>query len=51
MTIPFLDLKAQYSTIKEEIHTKIEEVCENTAFPDGLFVQPFEENFSYNEMN
>ena len=46
MTIPFLDLKAQYSTIKEEIHTKIEEVCENTAFSNGPYVRSFEKNFA-----
>jgi len=46
MTISVLDLKAQYSTIKEEIHRRIEEVCENMAFSNGPYVRSFEKNFA-----
>ena len=55
MIIPFLDLKAQYSSIKEEIHPKIEEVYENTVFSEGPYVWNFEKNFAkycvYDHMN
>ena len=36
--IPFLDIKEQYQSIKEEILTKIEEVCESAAFSNGPYV-------------
>ena len=45
MEIPFLDLKAQYQTIKKEVHKKIEEVCEDSAFSDGTYVKEFENSF------
>jgi dTDP-4-amino-4,6-dideoxygalactose transaminase len=46
MKIPFLDLKAQYSSIKDEIHTALENVLENTAFAGGPFVAEFEKKFA-----
>ena len=46
MKIPFLDLKTQYSIIKEEIQSKIQEVCYDTAFTNSPYVQSFEENFA-----
>ena len=46
MNIPFLDLKAQYRTIKDEIHAAIGEVMENTAFAGGPFVAKFEKDFA-----
>jgi dTDP-4-amino-4,6-dideoxygalactose transaminase len=46
MNVPFLDLKAQYQSIKEEINSKILEVCENTAFALGKYVHEFEGNFA-----
>lgn len=50
--IPFLDLKRQYKGIQDEIFTRFQEVCENTAFSDGPFVKQFEQNFaSYCETN
>ena len=45
MNVPFLDLKAQYSVIREEIESSLQEVMENTAFASGPFVQKFEEEF------
>jgi len=46
MNIPFLDLKAQYQTIKEEILPEINDVLENTAYILGKKVQAFEEAFA-----
>lgn len=46
MNIPFLDLKAQYNTIKNEILHEINEVLDNTAFILGKKVQAFEDAFA-----
>lgn len=45
MNIPFVDLKAQYHSIKKDIDNAIADVIENTAFIKGKFVEEFEENF------
>ncbi|MEO0238251.1 MAG: aminotransferase class I/II-fold pyridoxal phosphate-dependent enzyme, partial [candidate division WOR-3 bacterium] len=44
--VPFLDLKAQYHSIKDEVDRKLVEVCENTAFSMGPFVEEFEKKFA-----
>ncbi len=46
--IPFVDLKAQYLSIRSEIDTAIQQVLEQTAFIGGKnpFVQQFEESFA-----
>lgn len=46
MNIPFVDLKAQYNSIKEEINNSIQNVLEDTAFIKGQYVQEFESHFS-----
>lgn len=46
MRVPFLDLKAQYETIKDEIQAAIQEVIEKTAFAGGPFVEKFEKEFA-----
>jgi dTDP-4-amino-4,6-dideoxygalactose transaminase len=46
MNVPFLDLKAQYRDIKNEVDTKIQEVIDNTAFVMGKYLQSFEESFA-----
>jgi dTDP-4-amino-4,6-dideoxygalactose transaminase len=46
MQIPFVDLKAQYASIKREVDAAIAEVIENTAFIGGPAVKRFEENFA-----
>ena len=46
MNVPFLDLKAQYRAIKDEVHTAINEVIENTAFAGGPYVAKFEQEFA-----
>lgn len=44
--INFLDLKEQYSQIKEEVHVAIQNVIDKTAFSGGIFTKEFEENFA-----
>jgi len=46
MKIPFVDLKAQYKSIKSEIDNAISDVLENTAFIGGKNVSDFEQNFA-----
>ncbi|MHC4806023.1 MAG: DegT/DnrJ/EryC1/StrS family aminotransferase, partial [Planctomycetota bacterium] len=43
MQVPILDLKAQYSTIKNEVMQAINEVCESQSFALGPAVAEFEE--------
>jgi dTDP-4-amino-4,6-dideoxygalactose transaminase len=46
MKVPFLDLKAQYQSIKREIDQAIQQVLDSCAFAGGPFVQAFEKQFS-----
>jgi dTDP-4-amino-4,6-dideoxygalactose transaminase len=46
MKVPFLDLKAQYESIKEEINLAIQNVLDTSAFAGGPFVQRFEEEWA-----
>jgi dTDP-4-amino-4,6-dideoxygalactose transaminase len=46
MKIPFVDLKAQYLSIKDEIDEAIHSVIDETAFIKGKYVQEFEENYA-----
>lgn len=46
MNVPFLDLKAQYRSIKDEIQKEINEVLDNTAYICGKKVKAFEEAFA-----
>jgi len=46
MKVPFVDLKAQYDSIKDKIGNAIAEVINNTAFVGGAFVKQFEDNFA-----
>ena len=46
MRIPFVDLKAQYQTIKDQIDTAINEVVESTQFVGGAKLEAFENNFA-----
>ena len=45
MNIPFVELKAQYESIKGEIAAAIQEIIENKALTDGPFAKRFEESF------
>jgi len=45
-SIPCLDLKRQYISIKSEILPAIERVLDDTAFSGGKYVEMFEKNFA-----
>ena len=44
--IPFVDLKAQYDSIKDEINEAIQNVLDNTSFIMGEELKKFEEEFA-----
>lgn len=46
MNIPFLDLKAQYRSISQEINAAMQQVIDSCAFSGGKFVAQFEEEFA-----
>jgi dTDP-4-amino-4,6-dideoxygalactose transaminase len=46
MKVPFLDLKAQYNEIKDEIDEAICQVIDSCSFAGGPFVEKFEEEFA-----
>lgn len=46
MKIPFVDLKSQYFSIKQEIDSAIQNVLFDTAFIRGKYVDEFERNFA-----
>jgi len=46
MKVPFLDLKAQYDAIHDEIDEAMRAVVERTAFAGGPFVERFEQDFA-----
>lgn len=46
MTVPFVDLKVQYASIKKEIDAAIEAVITETAFIGGKHVKEFEQKFA-----
>jgi len=46
MRVPFLDLKAQYNSIRDEIAAALQQVFDRTAFAGGAFVEKFEEEFA-----
>ena len=46
MAIPFVDLKSQYNSIKEEVDKAISDIISNTAFIGGKAVNEFEEKFA-----
>ncbi|MFY0650659.1 MAG: DegT/DnrJ/EryC1/StrS family aminotransferase [Cyclobacteriaceae bacterium] len=46
MQVSFVDLKAQYNSIKPEIDAAIHGILDNTSFIGGPIVKEFEENFS-----
>jgi dTDP-4-amino-4,6-dideoxygalactose transaminase len=46
MKVPFLDLKAQYKSIKDEINESLQQVLDSCAFAGGPFVEKFENNFA-----
>jgi dTDP-4-amino-4,6-dideoxygalactose transaminase len=46
MRVPFLDLKAQYETIRDEIAAALQRVFDAAAFTSGPFVEQFEKEFA-----
>lgn len=46
MNVPFVDLKAQYLSIRREIDQAMETVLSETSFIGGAHVKAFEENFA-----
>ncbi len=46
MTVPFVDLAAQYRSIKSDVDAVIATVLEETAFIGGPHVKAFEEAFA-----
>lgn len=46
MKVPFLDLKVQYESIKQEISDGVARVLESCAFAGGPFVAQFEKDFA-----
>src|SRR6266478_5032288 len=44
--VPYVDLKAQYRTIRGEVLTALEAVCESTAFAQGPPTRDFEQEFA-----
>jgi dTDP-4-amino-4,6-dideoxygalactose transaminase len=46
MKIPFVDLRAQYFSIKKDIDSAIENVINETAFIGGKYVKKFEKDFA-----
>jgi dTDP-4-amino-4,6-dideoxygalactose transaminase len=46
VNVPFLDLKLQYASIRDEIAAELQKVLDSTAFAGGPFVEQFEEEFA-----
>ncbi len=46
MPVPFLDLKAQYQSIKSEIDPAMQSIVDSCAFTSGPAVEKFEKNFA-----
>jgi dTDP-4-amino-4,6-dideoxygalactose transaminase len=44
--VPYLDLKAQYKSIREEVLASLEAVCESTGFAQGPATKAFEQEFA-----
>jgi len=46
MKVPFLNLKMQYESLREEIVASLQQVLDKTAFAGGPFVDKFEKEFA-----
>ena len=44
--VPYLDLQAQYDTIRAEVLTALEEICESSKFAQGPATSDFEAKFA-----
>jgi len=45
-TVPYLDLPAQYQTLRSEVLTALEQICESTSFAQGKATADFEAKFA-----
>jgi dTDP-4-amino-4,6-dideoxygalactose transaminase len=45
-TVPYLDLQAQYRTLRSEVVSALEEICESTSFAQGRITSEFETKFA-----
>ena len=45
-TVPYLDLRAQYSPLRSEVLSALEEICESTSFAQGRATSEFEAKFA-----
>ena len=45
-TVPYLDLRAQYRTLRTEVLSALEEICESTNFAQGPATLDFEAKFA-----
>src|SRR5262249_18787143 len=45
-TVPYLDLRAQYLTLRSEVLTALENICESTSFAQGQATADFEAKFA-----
>ena len=45
-TVPYLDLRAQYRTLRKEVLNALEEICESTSFAQGQATSEFEAKFA-----
>ena len=45
-TVPYLDLRAQYSGLRNEVLSALEDVCESTSFAQGRATSEFEAKFA-----
>jgi hypothetical protein len=45
-TVPYLDLRAQYRTLRSEVLSALEEICESTSFAHGPAPSEFEAKFA-----
>ena len=46
MKVPFLDLKSQYASIRDEVNAALQQVLDQAAFAGGPFVAQFEQEFA-----
>jgi len=46
MKVPFLNLKAQYASIRSEIDQAVQEVLQSTRYAGGPYVEQFEKDFA-----
>lgn len=46
MNVPFVDLKAQYAQIRDEINPAIQEVIDKASFVGGPYLRAFEKEFA-----